>query len=105
MEPSSVSAYEAYATADGFFRPGQDELTQPYVARYFAEIAATARFRRGWALGRVAQEAFPRLAVDAETVRLAEQTLAGDLPDPVRREIVDCLDQLRRALTSLERSR
>jgi aminopeptidase N len=103
MQPSSASAYEAYATADGFFRPGQDDLTRPYVARYFAEIASTAGFRRGWALGRVAQQAFPRLAVDAETVRLAEQTLAGDLPDPVRREIVDCLDQLRRALTSLER--
>ncbi|GAA1427692.1 aminopeptidase N [Microlunatus lacustris] len=103
VEPSSASAYEVYATAEGFFRAGQEELTAPYVERYFAEIGGTAEFRRGWALGRVAGLAFPDLAADARTVALAEQTLAGELADPVRRELVDGLDQLRRAVTSLER--
>ncbi|SDR96963.1 Membrane alanyl aminopeptidase Metallo peptidase. MEROPS family M01 [Friedmanniella luteola] len=102
-QPSEVSAYEVYATAEGFFRAGQEELTAPYVERYFAEIGATAEFRRGWALGRVAGLAFPHLAADARTVALAERALAGDLPDPVRREVVDGLDLLRRAVASLER--
>jgi aminopeptidase N len=105
MRPSSASAYEVYATGEGFFLPGQEELTQPYVARYFAEIGATAEFRQGWALGRTALRAFPRLAVSEETVRLAEATLRTDLADALRRELVDCLDQLRRALTSLRRWR
>jgi aminopeptidase N len=103
MRPSSASAYEVYATAEGFFLPGQEELTQPYVDRYFAEIGATAGFRHGWSLGRTALLAFPRLAVSEETVRLAEATLRTDLADALRRELVDCLDQLRRALTSLRR--
>lgn len=36
MHPSELSAYEVYATAEGFFRPEQQELTAPYVDRYFA---------------------------------------------------------------------
>jgi aminopeptidase N len=103
MRPSSASAYEVYATADGFFLPGQEAVTQPYVQRYFAEVGATAEFRHGWALGRTALQAFPRLAVSEETVRLAEATLRTDLADALRRELVDSLDQLRRALTSLRR--
>ena len=103
VEPSDVSAYEVYATAEGFFPAGQEELTQPYVERFFTEIGGTAAFRRGWALGRVAGLAFPHLAADAATVALAERTLAGELADPLRRELVDGLDQLRRATTSLER--
>ena len=103
VRPSDASAYEVYATAEGFFRPGQEELTAPYVERFFTEIGGTAEFRKGWALGRVTGLAFPDLAVDARTVGLAERALAGELADPVRRELVDGLDQLRRAVTSLER--
>ncbi|MFL6026095.1 MAG: M1 family aminopeptidase, partial [Friedmanniella sp.] len=101
MRPSSASAYEVYATGDGFFLPGQEELTEPYVARYFTEVGSTAGFRHGWSLGRVAHQAFPRLAVHEETVRLAEATLRTDLADQLRRELVDGLDNLRRALASL----
>ncbi len=101
--PSSASAYEVYATAEGFFRAGQEELTQPYVDRYFAEIGGTAEFRQGWSLARVARLAFPRLAAERRTLVLGQQALAGALPDPVRRELVDGLDDLRRAVASLER--
>ncbi len=103
MEPSGMAAYEVYATAEGFFRAGQEELTAPYVERYFDEIAATGQFRRGWALGRVAGLAFPALAVDDQTIRRAEQLLDREPADPIRREVVDGLDQLRRAATSWER--
>jgi aminopeptidase N len=64
-------------------------------------VGSTARFRHGWSLGRVAHQAFPRLAVSEETVRLAEATLRTDLADQLRRELVDGLDNLRRALASL----
>ena len=81
----------------------QTERVEVVTARYYRAPGGTAAFRRGWALGRVAGLAFPHLAADARTVALAEQALAGDLPDPVRREVVDGLDQLRRAVASLER--
>ena len=96
-EPNELSAYEVYATAEGFFLPWQNEFTEPYVRRYFAEMPETAAFRTGWALGRTAMLAFP---VDAAVagVALAEQTLKRpDLAAPIRRSLVDGTDELRRA--------
>ncbi len=76
---------------------------QEYVSRYFAEIGATASFRSGWALGEVAGKAYPWTAAGPDTLRMAEAALAGDLPGPVRRALLDGTDRLRRAVRSLER--
>ena len=103
VEPSDLSAYELYATAEGFFVPGQELLTDPYVDRYFAEIGGTGAFRSGWALRDVAARAFPYLAATPETVRRAEQALAGKLPGPIRRALLDGTDKLSRAVHSLAR--
>jgi len=103
MSPSPASAYDLYATAEGFFVPEQSELTLPYARKYFQLIAATADFRRGWVLGEVASRAFPITAVSAETVGWAEELLGTDLAPPVRRAVVDGTDRLRRALRSLEK--
>ena len=102
-EPSSVGAYELYATGEGFWDAGQTDLTAPYVARYFAEIGATATFREGWALGEVAAQAFPRTAVSAQAVELAEDALRGGLAAQVHRAVTDGTDRLSRALESLRR--
>ena len=83
--------------------PGQEELTGPYVDRYFAEIGATGAFRSGWAMRDVAAKAYPRLAATPATLRRAEQTLAGDLPGPIRRALLDGTDKLSRAVRSLAR--
>jgi aminopeptidase N len=102
VRPSSASAYEVYATANGFFDPAQTELTQPYVARYFDEIPGTATFRSGWVLGEAAKLAFPASAASRETLALAEGVLARpDLAAPIRRSLVDGSDRLRRAIASL----
>ncbi|MGO1972322.1 MAG: aminopeptidase N [Propionibacteriaceae bacterium] len=61
VEPSGLSAYELYATAQGLFPPEQDELTAHWVRPYFERIDDTAAFRGGWALARVALDAFPAL--------------------------------------------
>ena len=103
MQPSELSAYELYAVAEGFFPAGQAELTQQYAGRYFAEIGGTAEFRTGWALGEVAVKAYPWTAATLQTVRLADAALAGRLPSPVRRALLDGTDRLRRAVRSLER--
>jgi aminopeptidase N len=103
VRPSSTSAYELYATGDGFWDPAQSSLTEAYVPRYFAEIGPTAQFREGWALGQVASAAFPRTAATPATLELAEAALANDLAAQVRRAVVDGADRLRRAVTSLAR--
>ncbi len=103
VEPSRVGAYELYATGDGFWEPSQDALTAPYVARYFAEIGATATFREGWALGQVATQAFPRTAATPGALEQADAALGTDLAAQVRRAVTDGTDRLRRATTSLRR--
>ena len=103
VEPSSVGAYELYATGEGFWDAEQDELTWPYVSRYFTEIGATARFREGWALGQVATQAFPRTAARPEALALAEAALSTDLAAQVQRAVTDGTDRLRRAVGSLGR--
>ena len=103
VKPSELSAYELYAAAEGFFVAGQEPLTDPYVERYFADIGGTGAFRSGWALREVAAKAYPHLAATQETVRRAEQALAGELPGPIRRALLDGTDRLSRAVRSLAR--
>jgi aminopeptidase N len=103
MQPSELSPYELYAVAEGFFEASQTELTTEYVSRYFAEIGATAEFRSGWVLGEAAGKAYPWTAATPDTLRLADTALAGSLPSPVRRALVDGTDRLRRAVRSLQR--
>ena len=102
-EPTTLSAYELYATGEGFFAPGQDELTRPYVDRFFTDMPGTARLRSGWALPQVIAAAFPVLAASPAVLELAEATLAGELDSKVRRAMTDRTDVVRRAVRSQQR--
>jgi aminopeptidase N len=99
-QPSELSAYELYATAEGFFLPWQHELTEPYVRRYFGEIARTAEFRTGWALGRTALLAFPTSAPPSALDWAEAAVGKPDLAAPIRRSMADGTDELRRALNA-----
>ena len=97
----ALSNTALYALCESFFRPSQLDLTRPYVARYFTELPATVKVRSGAVVDLSAGRAFPRYAVDEDTIRLGELSLAGDNLTPgVRRAISDHLDDLRRALRS-----
>jgi aminopeptidase N len=99
-----VSAYELYATAEGFFHPAQTELTEPYVPRYFTDMPATARHRRGWSLGRVARLCYPLSSASITAVELQAHTLTrSDLDPAMRRALLDGGDVLARAVRSLAR--
>ena len=101
VSDSELSNYELYALATYFFRPDQREITQPYVSRYFAEVPETDRIRTGWVVEQAVALSYPRYAIDAETVTLAEQALArDDLSPGVRRSMSDATDDLRWALAS-----
>ena len=71
------------------------------MSRFFVEMPGTAEFRSGWALGQIVSDAFPLAHSSADTLELAEHTLAGELPAAVRRSLTDGTDALRRAVTSL----
>ncbi|MPZ25079.1 MAG: aminopeptidase N [Micromonosporaceae bacterium] len=91
------------AAAAGFWHPGDPALTAPYVARYFGEIAATARWRPGQMLAEVTSAAYPGSAVEPATLAAAHCRLADDGLHPiVRREIVDATDDLHRAVAARE---
>ncbi|MEO6702488.1 MAG: aminopeptidase N [Jatrophihabitantaceae bacterium] len=103
-EPSTLSAYQLYATAEGFFHPMQDELTAAYLPRFFEQLPATAAHRQGWALGQVIQRCFPVAAASVEVLELAEASLTStDLDPTVRRAMSDRTDVLRRSVASLRR--
>ncbi|MER7460432.1 aminopeptidase N [Micromonospora sp. NPDC126480] len=96
---TSVSSYRLWALAEGFWQPEQDELTAPYVARFFAEAPALARLRGDLVLDLLLRFLYPRYAASAPTLAAAEKLLAhGELPVPLRRRVVDFTDDLRRAV-------
>lgn len=104
MSDTGAPAYEAYATAEGFFLSHQHELTAGYVAPWFAGIDRTREFRQGWALARVAALSFPGLHVDTATAGAARALVDDPGTHPaVRRSIADGLDALQRALRSLDK--
>jgi aminopeptidase N len=94
-----LSNYLFTATAQGFWQPEQADLVEEYVDRYWTDAAALAD-RRGPAIAAAAGRwAFPRYAVDADTLRRGEQCLnEADLTPALRRRLVDELDDLGRAL-------
>jgi aminopeptidase N len=71
------------------------------VARYFEEMPSLATRRSPAIVGQIGTSAFPRYAVSAATVELAEAVLARPDVEPVlRRIVVDATDELSRALAS-----
>ena len=103
VDDDQVSARIVTATAEGFWQPEQDRLTDQYVPRYFAEMPAMAARRPPGTVRAAALFAFPQYAVSAQTVAAATDLLARDDLNPaLRRAVVDGTDELRRALAARE---
>ncbi|MEO3752961.1 aminopeptidase N [Streptomyces sp. B6B3] len=94
-----LSNYLFTATAQGFWQHEQRALLAPYLPRFFPAAVELAA-RRGHALAQAGTRyAFPLPFTEQETLRLAEECLAGDAPTAaLRRGLADQLDDLRRAL-------
>jgi aminopeptidase N len=101
ISDTDVSNRLAEAAAEGFWHPEQLGLTAPYVPRYFAEMPEMLRVRTGMSAERIAQRAYPVLAVEPRTRELAADLLAmPGLPTILRRVVTDGDDDVRRALTA-----
>ncbi|MFJ6511252.1 aminopeptidase N [Streptomyces sp. NPDC091406] len=95
----TLSNYLFTATAQGFWQPGQEEVTGDYVSRFYPDAVALAA-RRGPAIAEAAgRYAFPAYAIDADSLATGTRALEDPALIPaLRRKLVDQLDDLRRAL-------
>jgi aminopeptidase N len=95
--------YELEAVGLGFWRRGQEQLTEPYVEQYFASLPDTVKVRSGWVLADAAEHFFPRTSLTRETLARAQALIAdGNLDLSIRRRLVDEADNLERKLAVLE---
>jgi aminopeptidase N len=101
IEDDTASNRMVTAAAEGFWQSEQDELTRPYVERYFAEMPGMAARRQPTVAQRVAWLGYPRFAVSAATLAAARAMLArADLTPGLTRSVVDGTDDLERALAA-----
>ncbi|MFE9406094.1 aminopeptidase N [Streptomyces sp. NPDC006530] len=98
FQGDTLSNYLFAATAQGFWQPEQNDLLQPYVARYYQDAGPLAD-RRGPAIAEAAgRYAFPT-PVGPGALHLGETFLdRTDLLPALRRKLIDQVDDLRRAL-------
>jgi aminopeptidase N len=94
-----VPNYELEAAGVGMWRWGQEELTAPYVQRYFDELPGTVNVRAGWMLAEAAAYFFPSTSLTDQTLARAQAQIANSALDvSIRRRLVDEADQLERML-------
>jgi aminopeptidase N len=93
-----------FASVDGFWQPGQDALTRPYIDRYAAQMPELATRRNAQVAGGIAGLAYPRYAVAPETLDTMRRLLTRDgLTRMMRRAVVDATDEQARSLASRRR--
>ncbi|GAB1645626.1 aminopeptidase N [Krasilnikovia sp. MM14-A1259] len=98
---TSVSNRLVESAAAGFWQREQLALTESYVQRYFAEMPEMAKVRPGQVAEQVAILAYPTVAAAPRIRELAADLLAtADLPAVLRRAVMDCDDDVRRALAA-----
>ncbi|MFC6705296.1 aminopeptidase N [Flexivirga alba] len=97
------SSHELGAVARSFFGATEQEITRPYVERFFTELPKLSSKLGDMVLHLLAADGYPTTVVEESTVELAERALHGDLPAGVRRSFVDATSRLREQLRSQER--
>ncbi|AQA21254.1 aminopeptidase N [Rhodococcus sp. MTM3W5.2] len=94
----SVPNITARAIIAGFAVPGQGELLQPYVTRYFADIADVWARRSSEVAQTVVVGLYPAWSITEASVAAADDFLAGDHPPALRRLVVEGKAGIVRAL-------
>jgi aminopeptidase N len=93
---ASVAMYEIEAAGAGLWRPGQQDLTQPYVASYFESLPAVVAHHQGWVQAVAVESFFPITHLDDDTAAQAWAALDLDLPPAAVRKLRDRVDDLER---------
>jgi aminopeptidase N len=92
------------AMVAGFWHPAQQELTAPYVERYFADIRGLWERRPGEIAKNTVEYLFPKI-VEERTLVAADRWLGGqqDAPAPLRRLVSEGRDGIARGLWARKR--
>ncbi len=90
----------AMAYAQGFWVPGQENLTSAFRARYFTEaLPALRRGRDARIAQRLARALYPRTLADEATLAATDDAIAGAPPgDPIRAILVEQREMLLRIM-------
>jgi aminopeptidase N len=101
MRDPTLSNYQLWSLAEGFWQPEQAELTAPYVERFFAEMPDAAKLRGDLALDVLLRFFYPRYAASEQTLELAAALVAReDISLPLQRRVADGTDDLRRVVNA-----
>ena len=105
MLGGSATNSQIRAIGSGFWQHGQAELLRPYVERYVDAVPRVWVELSPVLAGLLTQRLFPSTLYDDEVLAAVTALLdAPDLPAGARRVVLECRDDLRRALTAQARS-
>ncbi|MEX5634439.1 aminopeptidase N [Parafrankia sp. FMc2] len=101
MDSDTLSNHLAVATMSGFWISDQQELTRPYVDRFFTEIGGIWKTRSFDSAQTITQMLFPSGVIEQATVDRTDTYLAEREPVPaLRRALMEGRDGLVRALAA-----
>jgi aminopeptidase N len=100
---TTLSSYQIWALAEGFWQPEQLELTEPYVQRFFTAMPDAAKLRGDYVLAELIRFLYPRYAASPDTLEYAAQLVErADISLPLRRRVADFTDDLRKVIRARE---
>jgi aminopeptidase N len=92
IDGDEVSLAMKRAFVAGFHRADQEALLEPYVRRYFDDLLPVWEAHEIDEGLEFVEGMFPEKIVRADVIELAEETLAGELPGPVHRALLEAQD-------------
>lgn len=100
VESTSLSNHVAAATMQGFWVHEQKDITQPYIAKYFAMLEQLWEQRPGEPAESITLSLFPAGFISEETLAMTDEYLASaqDIAGPCKRTLVEQRDFMARAL-------
>ncbi|GAA3689225.1 aminopeptidase N [Gordonia hankookensis] len=102
VDDDSLSNVYTRTMIEGFARAGQDELLQPYVAKYFEAIPDIWARRSSEVAQTVVVGLYPHWAINAEGISAADEFLSADHPPALKRLISEGRDTVARSLRARE---
>ncbi|MCH5644128.1 aminopeptidase N [Gordonia sp. ABSL49_1] len=98
IDDDSLSNIFTRTMIEGFARPGQGELLEPYVAKYFDAVPEVWARRSSEVAQTVVIGLYPSGAMTEDALSLADDFLAGDHPPALKRLIAEGRDGVARSL-------
>ncbi|OZF28582.1 aminopeptidase N [Rhodococcus sp. 14-2483-1-2] len=102
VDDDAVPNITARSIIGGFAGPGQGELLEPYVARYFDAIEGVWSRRSSEVAQTVVIGLYPSWSISEQSLAAADGFLDGDLPPALRRLVIEGRAGVVRALAARE---